>query len=202
MWAYSGMAPHIGPHLRLSSQSSDGKGLASRLDLAGSEWKGESESNRPSFFLKAFRRQTSFFLRHPASSKKPPVNITLLDLPLSQVPSRAALKPPLAPQVNQINYSSIITYTSTSNCQAVLDAGRVQTDSLAYRTVDSFLSQTAERRHHLLAALNFDPAAEQHSKRKSARAPDLTSLPSIRYWPLYTVRIPCNSIPPKVKSEE
>jgi hypothetical protein len=84
----------LAPHLRLSSQSSDGKGLASRLDLAGSEWKGESESNRPSFFLKAFRRQTSFFLRHPASSKKPPVNITLLDLPTQSGPKQSRTQTP------------------------------------------------------------------------------------------------------------
>jgi hypothetical protein len=47
----------------------------------------------------------------------------------------------------------------------------VQTGSLAYRGL--LLLQSAKRRHHLLAALNFDPAAEpkQQAERQKEISP-------------------------------
>ena len=58
MWAYSGMAPYIGPHLRLTSQSSDERPWRAVPTWQGPSGREEKQQAILAFFFKAFRRHS------------------------------------------------------------------------------------------------------------------------------------------------
>lgn len=162
----------------LTSQSIGRKALASLSRLGkgpGPSGRRKSKDNRPpgpSFFFKGL--QTSFLLRHhPASSQNHhhlhQHAFGSARLPLSQVPaephSNLLLGAARSTRSTQINYSSHGLYLE-KHCQAVLDAGRVQTGSLA-RSRTVALLFIAERKATSPSSGRAEP--EEQGKRSKGK---------------------------------
>jgi len=177
------------------------KALARCPDLAGSEWKGGKATGHPReiFFFKAFRRHsfcvilpppkttsTRFWICHSVRSQQSRSR-TPFWRPRSTRSTRSTLAP--LPILREALPGRVGRWSCADGLARV-----PWTPFVAERKATSPSFGSAELRS---AA---EPAASKTSKGNQARAPDLTSLPSI--LPLDTVRFPCSSIPPEVKSEK